>query len=109
MITKLFMATWFLFHLSFLGIIVYILYTSTKKDRSHAEDMKSMVKYSIDHLKATSLKEKVEAHALEKQHDTQLEMLRDALYEGKELPPEEEQMVMTDTGELIDLSEYEVL
>lgn len=76
----------------------------------HRNDMMELLKHSIDTIKSTSLEERVNAVALEDQHGVQLEMLKDAYSQEKQLDEEREpQYAHTDDGARINLNEYEVM
>mgnify|MGYP004460018213 FL=1 len=76
----------------------------------HRDDMMELLRHTIDTLKSTSLEERVNAVALESQHEAQLEMLKDAYSKEKELVEEREpQYVQADNGARINIHEYEIL
>lgn len=76
----------------------------------HRDGMMELLKHSIDTIKSTSLEERVNAVALEGQHGVQLEMLKDAYSQEKQLAEERDpKYVHADDGTRIDLNEYEVM
>ena len=76
----------------------------------HHDGMMELLKHSIDTIKSTSLEERVNAVALEDQHEVQLEMLKDAYSQEMQLDAEKEpHYVHTDDGARINLNEYEVM
>ena len=65
----------------------------------------------MDHLKAQSLEERVQANALEKENDVRIQMLKDAIKNETAMsPPEPEHVLVTTTdGRKIDMADYEIM
>ncbi len=104
--------------LTFMAICIGLsFYSSLKLSRDTQEEsnksrdsMMELLKHSIDTIKSTSLEDRVNAVALEGQHEVQLEMLKDAYSEEKQLAEEKEpRYVHADDGTRINLNEYEVM
>ena len=92
-------------------------YSSIKMSRDVKEEsnksrdsMMELLKHSIDTIKSSNLEERVNAAALEGEHEIKLEMLKDAYAQEEQMeegsPP---QYAHTDDGMRIDLKEYEVM
>ena len=76
----------------------------------HRDDMMELLRHSIDTIKSTNLEERVNATALESQHEIQLEMLKDAYSQEKQEAEEKEpRYAHSDDGTRINLNEYEVM
>jgi hypothetical protein len=93
------------------GVAFYSSLRLSRSGEEHQKKMMELLKHSIDTIKSTSLEERVNAVALEGQHEVQLEMLKDALAQEQEVADEERDphYVHTDEGARIDLHEYEIL
>tara|TARA_Y100000034_G_C6838067_1_gene378914 strand:- start:458 stop:811 length:354 start_codon:yes stop_codon:yes gene_type:complete len=81
-------------------------------EAGHRDDMMELLRHSIDTIKSTSLEERVNAVALEGQHEVQLEMMRDAMEQERELALASEptpQFAQTASGDRINMNEYEIL
>jgi|TARA_R100000049_G_C1878613_1_gene35788 molybdopterin synthase catalytic subunit len=97
--------------------IGFMFYSSIKFSRDvrdvateHRDDMMELLRHTIDTLKSTSLEERVNAVALESQHEVQLEMLKDAYSQEKQEAEEKDpHYVHADDGTQINLNEYEVM
>ena len=98
--------------------IGFTFYSSIKISRDIKEEtdkqrdsLMELLKHSIDTIKSTSLEERVNAVALEGQHEVQLEMLKDAYEQEKQMEEKsvEPYFVQTSSGEKIDLNNYEIL
>ena len=102
------------FKMTCIGVMFYssIKFSRDVRDVAieHRDDMMELLKHSIDTIKSTSLEERVNAVALESQHEVQLEMLKDAYSEEKQLAEEKEpHYAQADDGTRINLNEYEVM
>ena len=101
------------------GCIVLAVYSSmrlSKEIRDEAaknrESFMELLKHSIDTIKSTSLEERVNAVALEGQHDIQLQMMKDAMDQERDILSEENivpRFVHAEDGTKLDLNEYEIL
>ena len=93
-----------------IGAAFYSSLRLSRSDKAHQKEMMELLKHSIDTIKSTSLEERVNAVALESQHEVQLEMLKDAYSQEQELLEEKEPYyVHADDGTRINLNEYEVM
>ena len=93
-----------------IGVAFYSSLRLSRSDQAHQKEMMELLKHSIDTIKSTSLEERVNAVALESQHEVQLEMLKDAYSQEQQLAEEKEpRYVSADSGARIDLNEYEVM
>ena len=78
--------------------------------KGYRDDLMELLRHSIDTIKSTSLEERVNAVALEGQHEVQLEMLKDAYEAEKDIDEvREPRYAHADDGTRIDLNEYEVM
>ena len=91
------------------SFLAFYAFDVHKKHRMYLD----FTKEALEILKAQSLEEKVRIEAQKKQYDIQLEYMRDTmsrekakLYENEKPTP---QLVTTETGEQVDLSEYDVI
>ena len=92
------------------GVAFYSSLRLSRSNEAHQKEMMELLKHSIDTIKSTSLEERVNAVALEGQHEVQLEMLKDAYSQEKQLSEEKEpRYVHADDGTRINLNEYEVM
>ena len=79
-------------------------------EEGHRNDMMELLRHSIDTIKSTSLEERVNATALEGQHEAQIEMLKDAYSQEKQEAEEKEpRYVHSENGARLNLNEYEIL
>ena len=104
--------------LIFMAICIGIsFYSSTKLSKtiqseaeSQRDGMMELLRHSIDTIKSTSLEERVNAVALESEHEVKLEMLKDAFEQEKQVVEERDpRYAHTDDGSRINLNEYEVM
>ncbi len=104
--------------LTFMAICIGLsFYSSLKLSRDIQEEsnksrdsMMELLKHSIDTIKSTNLEERVNAVALEDQHEVKLQMLKDAYAQEKSEEEERSpQYAHTDEGVRINLNEYEVM
>ena len=93
------------------GVAFYSSIRLSRSGEEHQKEMMELLKHSIDTIKSTNLEERVNAMALEGQHEVQLEMLKDALAQERDMAEEERgpHYVHTEEGARIDLHDYEVL
>ena len=106
----------FVFTCCCIGISIYSSLRLSKEVRNEArenrESLTGLLKHSIDTLKSASLEERVNATALEGQHEVQLEMLKDA-YEVEKSDGgnsyQDPRYAHSDNGTRIDLNDYEIL
>lgn len=93
------------------GIAFYSSIRMSRSGEEHQKEMMELLKHSIDTIKSTSLEERVNAMALEGQHEVQLEMLKDALAQEREMAGGERdpRYAHSEDGTRIDLNEYEVM
>jgi len=93
-----------------IGVAFYSSLRLSRSDQAHQKEMMELLKHSIDTIKSTSLEERVNAVALESQHEVQLEMLKDAYSQEQQLAEEKEpHYAHADNGNRINLNEYEVM
>lgn len=98
--------------------IGFAFYSSLKLSRDikgeadkNRDSLMELLRHSIDTIKSTSLEERVNAVALEGQHEVQLEMLKDAYAQEKQTEEKEIEphFVQTASGDKIDINNYEIL
>ena len=98
--------------------IGFTFYSSVKLSRDIKEEsgkqrdtLMELLRHSIDTIKSTSLEERVNAVALEGQHEVQLEMLKDAYEAERQMEEKEAEpfFVQTSSGDKIDINNYEIL
>ena len=98
--------------------IIYFQMTAWRAFRANQEEFRkqrdeyhSLLRHAMDTIKAKSLEERAQAVVAERQHDVQIEMMRDAWAQEKDLEPKEEKplFVKTVDGGEIDVRDYEVL
>ena len=101
-----------------MSCIGFTFYSSLKLSRDIKEEsgkqrdaLMEILKHSIDTIKSTRLEERVNAVALEGQHEVQLEMLKDAYEQERQMADKglDPVYVQTTTGERIDKNTYELI
>ena len=102
------------FMASCIGLSFYSSIKMSKDIKEEAgknrDSMMELLKHSIDTIKSTNLEERVNAVALESEHDVKLQMLKDAYAQEKQMEEERSpQYAHTDEGVKINLNEYEVM
>lgn len=110
-------------HLHVLSLLIqfaataFVLFTFNKLSRglivtleSQRAEFCSLLKHSIDTIKAKSLAERTLAEAEEKRNDVQIEMLKDAMIEERESGAIIDPVyARTDAGTEINIREYDIL
>tara|TARA_R100000008_G_C3453953_1_gene100814 strand:- start:100 stop:453 length:354 start_codon:yes stop_codon:yes gene_type:complete len=101
----------FFLALACLSTCIYITHKNFKAAIDSNDRIAGLLARCMDHLKAQSLEERVQANALEKENDVRIQMLKDAIKrEAEEGPPKPEHVVVTTTdGRRIDMADYEIM
>jgi len=101
----------FFLALACLATCVYLTHKNFRVSIDSNNRIAELLARCMDHLKAQSLEERVQANALEKENDVRIQMLKDAIKnEADAGPPEPEHVVVTTTdGRKIDMADYEIM
>ena len=101
----------FFLALACLATCVYLTHKNFRVSIDSNDRIAGLLARCMDHLKAQSLEERVQANALEKESDVRIQMLKDAIKNETAMsPPEPEHVLVTTTdGRKIDMADYEIM
>jgi len=97
----------------YVGALLYFLHIQRKAHEADMLRVYMLVDNAMSYLKASSIVEKVQTDAAKSQYDVQLAYMRDTMAKSEKQKSDQldslaPKKVRTDTGEEVDLNEYEV-